>query len=375
MRIELNTNINAETGMLPQLMGRIKLTNFITMPESEFYKIIKEVENTEIFKKLTYPEDRNNKIISYKRYPSASFNRQLYEFKEEIISEVKRPGVEKLLCENEEIVKTIRLIGYENFRKYFLSCEEEAGINQIADNCCITVKEARNIIGLVNSVYVQEEFSNPGLPQTKPGNRDDSQFTCVARINLLPVSAGIKKGTAEKKETEIEFFNLNYFRGRYSINYKKLSDIKKKGAFDKKELKITDKLIKQLELINARKTILYQIIMKIANKQKKYFETGRYKDMKLFTQRMLAAELGVSTGSISRVLNNKSIEASWSEQRPLRFFLPNIKQLRKEVIKDIFLNNKSKSDRIIAEDIEKQHGFKMARRTICQYRGELGGAQ
>jgi len=360
MRAELNTGVNAMAGMFPQLMGRIKLTDFITMPEDKFYRLIKDIEDSEVFKKLAWPEDRKTKIISYKRYPNTSLNKKFYEFKEEITSDTKTPDIQNALSENEKAVKLIKRIGQEKFRKYFVSCDEESGLGRIAEDCGITVKEASNILGFVNSIYVLDEFSQPIPQQSKTANKFTAQFTCVAKINQ-----------ASQTGPEIEFLSLNYFRGRYLIDYKKLNEIKREKLLNGKDLGKTDKLLKKLELINARKTILYQAIMKIAEKQSKYFKTGKNRDMKIFTQRMLASEIGVSAGSISRVLNNKSIKTPWNDEKPLRSFLPNMKQLIKDNIKGMFLKSKNKPDRVIVEDIREKYGFTLARRTICQYRNEL----
>lgn len=358
------SDINLQTQMnpLPQILGRIKLSNFLAFSEEKFGEFTREIENAPLFKKFTYPDTRKLKIISFKRYPQTSANKRFCEFNEDIAVASSPPDVQKALAENPEIIDKIKSIGMDNFKEYFLYCETDLGLKEIANACGITFEDAVKVQDFVNSIEIMKEFNKE--PNKKESPSGYSVFNKIAKVVMEP----------KAKTPRLEFFSLNYSRGKYVINYKRLAELKTQNLLSNKELKELNKLLRKLELINARKTVLYQMLVKIVNTQTRYFKTGEIKDLRPYTQNMVARVLGVNPGTISRVINNKTLETSRGEEKQLKFFLPNGKQVRKELIKDIFLKEKGKSDRLLAEEIKRRYGFNLARRTVCQYKKELNHA-
>lgn len=351
-------NVQARQDLLPQLLGRIKLSNFLALSEQEFAKFVKKVEDSELFKKFAYPDKQNMKIISFKRYPYTLHNKRLLEFKDEIHA---APGdgadIYNLVKENRKIVEKIKSIGLKNFNKFFLYSETDLGLDEIAALCKISLVEAKMIINFVNSSLIHDNRPMPG----RKGIPDEFLYRKIAKISTQP------KG----RQPLIEFFSLNYSRGRYIIDYRKLSEIKSKNLLPKHDLTKLDNLLRKLELINTRKTILYQALIKIINKQSVYLNTGKLKDLRPYTQSMLAAELGVNKGTISRAINYKTVETPWGEEKEIRFFLINGKQTRKYLLRDIIMANESLPDHVLRDKVKQKMGILLARRTICQYRNEL----
>jgi hypothetical protein len=349
-----------EPRALPKLLGRIKLSNFLNLREDRFREYIYTVENDLLFKELMYSPDTKKKIISYKRFPETRINRNLCELKEEIIPDRNVQSVQGLIAENPQLTEKIRKLGIEKFQKYFLYNETDLGLKQIASICELSPEETEQVNDFVNSTLIAKEFNYqpshalPGHLQTGP------LYTKIAKI----ISTGNSNWT-------IEYFSGNYARGRYVINYKQLYELKTGCDFMKKQFGRIDRLIRKLELINMRKSILYQIIMKIVKTQSTYFTTGGRGNLKLLTQRMLAEQLGVNPGSISRLFNYKSLEVPWGEEKPMRFFLQNKKQLRKTMMLSIISGSDKLPDRIISEKFRQKYGVSLARRTICQYKNEL----
>ncbi|MDI6642418.1 MAG: hypothetical protein QME68_08955, partial [Elusimicrobiota bacterium] len=273
--------IQPKVNTLPKLLGRIKLSNFLDLPEDRFKQYIETIENDPLFKELMYPEDTKRKVIYYRKFPKTRMNRNLCELKEEITAEKSNPALQELIASNTKLMKKIRNIGVEKFEKYFLYNETDFGLEQISKICNLELDDTKQIIDFVNSILIANEFSYQSA-QSLPKNLYAEQvYTKVAKI-----------AQTENSKCCIEYFSGSYARGTYIINYRRLYDLKKNGEFTKEKLKQIDKLIKKLELINTRKTLLYQLIMKIAEKQSKYFTTGNLADLQLLTQRMLSKELG-----------------------------------------------------------------------------------
>lgn len=342
----LRTTVNT----LPKLLGRIKLSNFLSMSEEEFQEYIRLVENDPLFKELMYPEDPKFKIISRRRFPNARFH---YSLNEDLTTSQSNHILQELLSSNEGIINFIRKLGQEKFEKYFLYNECNLSLKEISDALKLNIDKIKEILNFVNSFLIASEL-NP------------HPYTSIVRPIIKIARITIDKNS----KFLIEYLNGDYARGRYVINYKLLYKLKQENKLPKEKIKKIDKLIKKLELINLRKNIVHRILEKIVEKQKKYFKTGDPNDLVVLKQNELSKELKIHPGTTSRLLNNKSIETPFGEKK-LRFFICNQKRLIKMRIKELLLNKGKMSDAMLCERIRQKYKVKLSRRTICQYRNEL----
>jgi RNA polymerase sigma-54 factor len=131
-------------------------------------------------------------------------------------------------------------------------------------------------------------------------------------------------------------------------------------------------LLDRIELINARKTSLYQILSRLIQKQKLYMSSGDVRQLRAYSQRDLAADIGFDTSTISRAIDGRSIETPQGEEKPLQFFCPSKKDIRKNTISGILGN---RSDRLTDMDIKhilkQTFGQDVSRRTVNACRNEL----
>lgn len=355
VNLSIKISPSTKTSILPRTYGQIKLANFINIPEKEFQQYIHRVEKNPLFKKLMYPQQSEERVITYKRFPYTNFSRNFLQLKEEITPSGGAPDIEPLLAGKDRLIDKIKELGIDKFKRYFLYNESPIGTDKLAQICGLSPDETRQIIDLVDKISLINEFSHPASSQF---SRDYVKIASVEKT---------KSG-----EFAINYFSLSYARGRYVINYKRLYQLMDKGKFTKQELRSIDRLIKQLELINARKTMLYKAVKTILEIQKDYFTKGNTKDLKVLTQRMLARKLGMNPGTLSRIIGYKVIETPWGEQKQLKFFCPNQKRIIKELLSEI-VNSRAYplSDEAIKRIFQDKYKIIISRRSICQYRREL----
>jgi len=67
---------------------------YYNMSEYEFAKMVKEIEEEPLFKKLMYPENRREKAIKYERLSRTDISSNFYELKEETIRDSRSPDIE-----------------------------------------------------------------------------------------------------------------------------------------------------------------------------------------------------------------------------------------------------------------------------------------
>jgi len=348
-------------------MPKIRLANLVNMPENEFAKMIKGIEENPLFKKLMYPENYKEKVIGYRRFPHTDMSQKFYELKEEIVKDSSLPEIELLIAEKKEILNLARKIGEEKFKKYFLYCEDSISLKQIARECNLSISEVKKLMEFVNNISIYNEFYHP------------SNLSVDSQIHYTKV-ASINKNSSGK--LLINFLSPQYVRGIYKIDYDKLEHLKSSGNFSEEELKQLNELVKNIELINNRKTTLYKVIRQILEKQRAYFNSGDISDLKPYQQKELAKEINIDPSLVCRAINGRSIDTPFGEEKPLKYFFPGEKIKIEILVKNIIQDEKNKlkrkiiikpyNDEQIKNILERKYKISIARRTVREYRNKLG---
>ena len=342
---------------LRKMYGQLKLSRFLQLNRKEFQDFIEEVESDPLFRRLMFPSGFKRhmaRVISYDRFPHTSVSRSFLGLVEEVLKSRGRSDIESMILSGERVIRIIKSIGVDKFKRYFLLGSSGGSIGEIAARCGISTNSVRDIIAFVDKVFIKEKFFS---------HLQDSYYVHYQKVASV---------CRYKGKFTIEFFDLHMARGRYNINYDKLDVLKKSGGFEKEEIKAINRLISSLNLINLRKSLIFESIRLIIDKQKAFLKTQEPANLMPFTQKEAADELGISPSLLNRVIRYKSIEMPWGEEKPLSFFFPNIKTIRMHILAltiDRYSNIKSDAQ---AQDILKnKYGVYVSRRTIAKYRKEL----
>jgi DNA-directed RNA polymerase specialized sigma54-like protein len=339
-----------------RLMGRIQLAQIMSLSESEFAGIITEIEKDPLFQKLSSPIDKNYKVISLSRFANTSSAANFFSLNEEISKDKSDYDVQSLVESNKGIVTTIKKIGVTDFEKYFLYNEDCVSSSEAAKACGITQDEAEKINLLVNELAVKSEFYFPSKINSSFG----VNYHKLASIEKEPAGEFI-----------IKFYSPKYCAGRYRIDKDKLVELKKHKFFTRDEAKKITQLIKKIDFVNSRKSAIYQIISQIIELQSKYFQTNKETDLAATTQIELAKRIKFDPSIVSRAIYAKSIVAPDGIERPIKFFLPNMKTIRKLRIKQILQSARgSFTDEQLKRKLAQDYSINVARRTVNATRNE-----
>lgn len=350
-----NLSLIAEpvTQLRQKLAGRLMLCNFINLTEQDFRKYIVKLEQDGIFKKLV-----SSKVIQFKRFPKTGWSSRFIELDEKIISDKSAPDIGTLLEEKGRVIQLIRNVGIERFKEYFLYNDQNLTINRIARYCDLSVAEVKDINDLLDKVEITAEFYQS--PTVTPENQ----------IHYSKIAAIVRNND---DGFNIDYFSTHQAKGRYSIDYEKLKLLRQNGVKDHKELEKIDKLLKKLELVNIRKTILWQILDKIVAVQNKYLCSGEYSDFIPFTQKELADKISITPSIICRTIQYKTVIMPWGEEKKLKDLLPNKKELTKYKLKSLIEGERRpSSDTDLQNRLNHDFGILISRRSISEYRKELG---
>ncbi len=349
--LEIQQTQRLQTRQEFKLIARLEQANLLEMPEEDFHKLISEVENSLLFKKLY----RGEKIIRYQRFSRTDISSSFYQLKEETVADKGSFDVESLLLNKEHLVHQIQKLGLEKFKRYFLYPEPELTVEEIAQECGLDVSEVQQIDSLIDKFSILSEFYNPSTLSS-----GGIHYSKIASIERGP------------EGFVIGYFSASFARGRYSIDYGRFEELKRSRAFTETEAKEAKQLFKRLELINSRKDTVTQILRDIVEKQALYFESGDLKALLPLSQKELAKKLGLAPSSISRAIRGKSLETPWGKETPLKDFFPRPRRFKKELIKRLLeYESESLSDEAIKAKLNEEFGVSISRRLVASLRKEL----
>jgi DNA-directed RNA polymerase specialized sigma54-like protein len=340
-----------------KLITRIRLASFLQLGEKKFSEYIIEVENDPLFKKLFSPENAETRVISSKRFPKTIFSLGSLSFSEQLSGDSASFDIEKMLGEKSGTVALIKKIGIEKFEKYFLCGDEPAPVEEIIAHCAISKGDAAKITELLNDLALRTEFYH-----TSTLNNSLSLSYC----RIAEIDYNGKDGFL------INFYSPKYISGLYTVNKAKLASLKKQNAFSAEEVSRINGFMEKIDLINARKSTIYQIISRLIQVQKNYLYSGEDKFLVPYTQRKLSQDIGFDNSVVCRAIFGRSLVTPRGVEKPLSFFFPSNKDVRKIIIEKIFNSVKAgTSDREIVGMFKGKFNICLSRRTVNAYRNEL----
>lgn len=349
-------------------VGRMKLGQLFSLPESEFRKLIKELENALLFKKLI----DKWKIISYRKFrgvrPPSSI-----EFKEEGIFSSDDFELEELLHQNPKTVPLLQKIGQSIGKSRFNEVlHGSLSISEIEHQCQLTPGESEIFKDFLNRFELKKLTSG-------------ALASSYGKSSSLPTARNFKIASIEREGDKLIIYpnrKEDYLvKGKYSIDYRRLEELYQKKNLATKELNRISKVFKTINIINRRTTTVYQIIHYIKEAQSDYLYSGDMGRLRAITRRELARRIGVHPSSITRVMASKSIGTPQKKELPLKFFFPSQKEISKSYLKDIIDQEKvlleihtidyPYSDELIRDKLYQNYHVSVSRRAVAKYRKEL----
>jgi hypothetical protein len=316
-------------------------------PERDLADKVREIEQGPLFRRLV-----DAGVVAIDPYTTAHFAAR--RFAGHALRSTAE-GVAEAIDGNSKEVRLLTQIGRELFEEVFLG-DEALSDRQRADRCEISEHEAKQLRGFVDKLYIQAEFSASPSQGTPAG-----EFSSVAGISV------------EAGKPVLAFFHREIWKGRYRIDIDRREEVL--GGLAPIEARRAQALLRQLELVDRRKTTLYQVLEAVLETQAKYLITRNPDCRRPLTQRELANRLKMSPSVINRVVANKAIELPWGVEIPLKDLLPSRKTVLRDQVYLLTASRPNLTDNAIRSEIHSLFGVSLSRQSISQYRKELAPAR
>lgn len=357
-KIELRQNMTQKLQL--KLIGKIKVAEFLSIPESDFEFYIKKVEENPWF--ITLKE--KYRIISYRKFCDVR-NNKIPRFREETVARQSEVEIEELLLDPSlfDLLKRIgKVIGEENFREVLTG---KVGIKQVVEKCGLSFSQATLFREFIDKFQLQQIIN----PSPSPAPSSHSRFFLIASLEWEKDNLVIRP---VKEESYL-------VKGKYQINYPRFEQMVDRGKIKRSEINKIVELFKKLEMINRRTTTIYRILYHLKELQRPFFQSGNLLDLVPFSQSELARCLNLHPSTVSRAITNKSILTPYGEEKPLKFFFSRC--WIKNLIGKIILEEKERlregnlssplTDELIQEKIMEDYAINLSRRSISKYRKML----
>lgn len=337
------------------LMGRVRMADWIKMPESQFAREIERLEKDPLFLKLRFGAEGSTPPIARSRWPRSSFGGDFYELTQNRPASGERVGVEEALDEDHGLADIIRRMGREAFERYYLFGDEALPLPEIARRTGLEPAEARRVHELLLELGAQAEFggaeASGGLPST-----------CVAAVSI------------EENQPYFQFLSPHWARGLYAVRYDSLEHWKSDGLLDRGELKRLPRLLRRIEIINLRQNTLFRIFDQLIRLQAPYFRSRREEHKLPISLRKLAAQLELAPSTVCRAVAGRSVRLPWGKEVPLGRLLPGRRKVMRAILSRWLDAPEHASDRQLSLRLRQEHGISVSRRTVNAIRHELGTA-
>lgn len=319
------------------------MARLLELPERDFESRVRELEAESFFRNLL-----DARVISIQPYANAGFAAR--RFGGWGISTAS-DGLPEVLDGQGEMARLLQRVGQERFEECFLR-EEGMADTERARLCAISLAEAVRLRELVDKLYVQAEF--------------DGAAAASAPAKTYSTVAGV---TVERKRPVLAFFNREIWKGRYTVDEKRREQLL--SSMPSKDAERLGKFLRDLELLDRRKTTLYRVLEVLVQAQADFFVSGEPSKREPLTQREVCRRLAIDASVLNRLISNKSIELPWGLETPIKTLMPSRKSLLRDRLHDLIREQPGSTDEALSKRIHRLYGAKLSCRSIAQYRSEL----
>jgi hypothetical protein len=335
------------------LFGRLKMAQWIEMPEKEFTAVVDSLERDPLFKKLFDGTSALPAAIGRQRWPRSRFHNRFYEVNEGLVAGAQTAEVETLVSDRSDAVADIRKIGREAFERFFLYGEEGLKPEEIARRTKLPLERVRALQGFLLEFGAKSEFFSPE-PQLGRG------YACVAELRL------------EDGQARFEFFSPHWARGRYHVKYDVVERWKREGTLAGEERRRLPTLLRRLETVNLRQNTMFRVLETLADLQTEYLRSAKLNEKRPVSLRLLARRLDLAPSTVSRAASGRSVRLPWGKEAPLIELMPGRRRVLREIVQRWLAEPGPRpSDAEYAVRLRSEHQIRVSRRTVNAVRNDL----
>lgn len=326
----------------------LRLFSVLASPEEDFLRQAAELEADPLFIRLSAVGPDGTAPVIRRRFAGASYAFAQACGDEALAAAAGSGGsAGEWLSERPAMLKLAQRAGLENFEKYFLSgvAFSPAAAGRASG---LTSAEASALKNFADAfIMAHERIPAAALPAL--------YLRCAAKIS------------AEGGRLSVAYSHPAYFRGAYNIDNAALSRLLKSGGLSREEAARLRTLTARAQRIAWRKSGFHRTLAAIIERQSDFLLQKA--PLKPFSQRALAAQIGLNPATVSRLIAGKTIITPSGEELRLKSFFRKKNAYIIDIIKTVTgARAKKMTDREVAGSLKAVYGIRVSRRSVNLYR-------
>lgn len=354
--MKLGQKLSLQNRQRLTVMGRLRMADWIEMPERDFAHEIEKLEKDPLFQKLYFGDGRIPGALRRQRWPGGTLSGSFYEIDERSAAGPgERVGVEEFTAERGSALAAIKRMGQKDFERYFIHGEDALTLEEIGKRTGLVAQDVRSIHEFVVELGARSEFETASTaPTSAPGRA----AACLAKISV------------QSGSPTFEFFAPYWARGLYQVRFDLLEKWKS-GGLSPEERRHLPALLKRLETVNLRQSTLFRLLEMVARLQADYLAGEKPEDIRPISLRQLAKRLDLAPSTVSRAFSKRSVRLPSNRELPLIAFVPGRRSVLRELLGQWLAQNDTVTDAALAERLKVERGISISRRTVNAVRHEL----
>lgn len=324
------------------LAGRLRLARLLAMDDEEYSRELAKLEADPRFGRL-----KESGVVTLAPFSKAAFAaRRFPGWRLGAPAE----GAAELLDAESPAARLVRRVGSARFEACFLKGDGLSRAEK-ARRCGLSVGEARQLEDFLTRLWVREELAGPAAAAPAKG------FATVAGF------------VVEDGRPALRFFHRDAWRGRWKVDEDALRMVS--SGLDAAEAETLGRFAARLAHTDKRKTTLLRVLEALLEAQRGFLVSGDPSRLVPLTQRSVAAAVGADPSVVNRLAANKAVALPWGTEAPLKSLMPSAKLLGKALLAELAAEGSGLSDEELRAGLAAR-GFAVSRRSVTQYRADLG---
>lgn len=316
--------------------------------EGGFWKVVRELEEDPLFLRL-WQRTASTSARAIRIVP----RRGAHVTDPQSIAGRRLADVEALLVGFQDVIAALRALGRHIFAACFL---DEGGVTlaEMADATGLPIDRLRQFQSEVTDRVVIADLVE-AAPAAPAGLNEAARLEPVARI-------GVRNG-----HLHLESF---FDRVRYHVDEKAVQDILRADNVSAAEQSHWSEMRRRIHWINVRYNLLHRLLEIATSRQEPYLLSGRDEDRGVLEMKSVAAEIGVDTSWVSRLIRGKSVLTPAGSIALRELFHERRhrdKAAGKRILRSLLEQHKDVSDGELQKALAAA-GIRVARRTVNAWR-------
>ena len=335
----------------PFLRAAIQVSQILETREPDYETLISRIERDPWFRKLSRPQEGESVIrrIPWPRTRISSF------YFQEPSSVSSEGGMSEFFEGRREMLSWIRSLGRERFERYFLYPVRRVDNAVVARACRWPVERVSAVQNFVDSFLLYGENKNLGRPLS----------------GSFPKGYPVARVERDVLRLYLCWLTPYYARGRYSVDWEALKQLKRLGGFSARERREIQDLVLLLKRVNSKQSALVQTLELLMRHQRAYFMTGSSEQLRPLAQNWAADRLGFAPSTVSRLIQRRSILTPWGEDVELSRLFPSRKNYIQSLLKRMMRKSPRDSDAVMQKTLKRRFHLEVSRKLVNLYRREI----